>query len=53
VCILEGAVTLTDADGREHVSGAGDFAYVPKSTRCSWKSTQTVRKFYAIFEPTA
>jgi len=53
MCILEGSVTLTDADGTEHVFAAGDAAYVPMGTRCSWKSTETVRKFYAIFEPTA
>jgi len=52
MCILEGSVTLTDGNGTEHVFRAGDFAYVPKGTRCSWKSTETVRKFYAIFEPT-
>jgi uncharacterized cupin superfamily protein len=53
MCILEGSVTLTDGDGAEHVFEAGDSAYVPKGTRCSWRSTETVRKFYAIFEPTA
>jgi len=53
MCILEGSVTLTDGDGKEHMFAAGDAAYVPMGTRCSWKSTETVRKFYAIFEPTA
>lgn len=53
MCILEGAVSLTDADGVEHRFAAGDAAYVPMGTRCSWKSTETVRKFYAIFEPNA
>ena len=53
MCILEGSVTLTDGDGTEHVFEAGDAAYVPMGTRCSWRSTETVRKFYAIFEPTA
>jgi uncharacterized cupin superfamily protein len=53
MCILEGSVTLTDGDGTEHVFAAGDAAYVPMGTRCSWKSTETVRKFYAIFVPAA
>lgn len=53
MCILKGSVTLTDADGTEHVFAAGDAAYVPMGTRCSWKSTETVRKFYAIFQPPA
>ena len=52
MCILEGSVTLTDGDGVEHRFNAGDAAYVPMGARCSWKSTETVRKFYAIFEPT-
>lgn len=52
MCILEGSVTLTDGDGNEHVFAAGDAAYVRMGTRCSWKSTEIVRKFYAIFEPT-
>jgi len=53
MCILEGSVTLTDGDGVEHRFNAGDSAYVPMGARCGWKSTETVRKFYAIFEPTA
>ena len=52
MCILEGLVTLTDGDGAEHLFNAGDTAYVPMGTPCGWKSTETVRKFYAIFEPT-
>jgi uncharacterized cupin superfamily protein len=53
MCILEGSVTLTDGDGVEHRFNAGDTAYVPMGARCGWKSTEPVRKFYAIFEPTA
>jgi uncharacterized cupin superfamily protein len=53
MCILEGSVTLTDGDGVEHRFNAGDAAYVPMGARCGWKSTESVRKFYAILEPTA
>jgi uncharacterized cupin superfamily protein len=53
MCILEGSVTLTQADGTEHVFRAGDVAYVPMGTHCSWKSTETVRKFYVIYQPSA
>jgi uncharacterized cupin superfamily protein len=53
MCILEGSVTLTDGEGVEHRFDAGDTAYVPMGAPCGWKSTETVRKFYAIFEPTA
>ena len=49
--LLEGSVTLTDGDGVEHHFKAGDTAYVPKGAVCGWKSTQDVRKFYVIFEP--
>jgi len=53
MCILEGSVTLTDGEGVEHRFNAGDTAYVPMGAPCGWKSTETVRKFYAIFEPTS
>ena len=52
MCILEGSVTLTDGDGVEHRFNAGDAAYVPMGAPCGWKSTEPVRKFYVIFEPT-
>ena len=47
--LLEGSVTLTDADGVAHNFAAGDTLFVPRGTVCSWKSTETVRKFYCIF----
>ncbi len=49
--LLEGSVTLTD-DAGEHVFKAGDTAYVPKGAVRKWKSTENVRKFYCIFNPT-
>lgn len=49
--ILEGAVTLTDKDGNDYLFKAGDTAYVPKGAVCGWKSTEYVRKFYCIFDP--
>ncbi len=51
MCLLEGSVTLIDGAGEEHVFQAGDAAYVAKGAECGWRSTEYVRKFYAIFEP--
>jgi uncharacterized cupin superfamily protein len=52
MCILEGSVTLTDGGGAEHRFAAGDVAYVPMGAPCGWKSSESVRKFYVIFQPT-
>ena len=49
--ILEGSATLTDDSGTQHHVKAGETVYVPKGTTCSWRNTQTVRKFYAIYAP--
>mgnify|MGYP002725780879 CR=1 FL=1 len=49
--ILEGSVTLSDDEGNEHVFKAGDAAYVPKGAALGWKSTEYVRKYYVIFDP--
>ncbi len=51
MCLLEGSVTLTDGDGKEHHFQAGDAIYVPKGAPCGWKNTEYIRKYYAIFEP--
>ena len=53
MCLLEGSVTLTDGDGTEHNFKAGDAAYIPKGAAMGWKNTEYVRKYYAIFEPSA
>ena len=44
--VLEGAVTLTDADGKAHSFTAGDSFFVAKGTKCTWHITETLRKFY-------
>lgn len=53
MCLLEGSVTLTGDAGQEHHFHVGDAVYVPKGAACGWKSTEYVRKFYSIFEPSA
>ncbi len=51
MCLLEGSMTLIDQAGKEHRFKAGEAAYVPHGTEHSWKSTEYVRKFYAICKP--
>ena len=49
--ILEGAVTITDGDGKAQTFKAGDSFFAPKGAVFSWTSTEYVRKFYVIFQP--
>ena len=53
MCILEGSVTLTDGEGTAHRLGAGEATYIPMGALSGWKSTEYVRKFFAIFQPAA
>lgn len=46
--VLEGSVTLTDADGHAETYEAGDTFFVPKGTPCTWEITKKLRKFYMI-----
>ena len=51
MCLLDGAVTLTNGDGAEHTIHAGEAVYVSKGTEMRWQNTQPVRKIYAIYDP--
>ena len=51
MCLLEGSVTLTDADGNEHLYKAGDTIYVSKGAEFGWRNDEYIRKFYSIYEP--
>lgn len=48
--LLEGAVTIVDAQGGEVTVRAGESFIIPKGLVCSWKQTGYVRKFFVIFE---
>jgi len=48
--ILEGSITLIDADNKEHVFHQGQSFVIPKGFNCSWKQHGYVKKFYVIFE---
>ena len=46
--VLDGSVTVTDADGQAETYEAGDTFFIPKGTRCTWEITKKMRKFYMI-----
>ena len=48
VQLLEGEITITEADGTVSVFVAGDVFMVPSGTVCSWKTTGYVKKFYCL-----
>lgn len=48
--VLEGSVTITDADGETQTFRPGDAFVMPKGFKGTWKNTETMRKFYAILE---
>ncbi|MGD9902823.1 MAG: cupin domain-containing protein [Vicinamibacterales bacterium] len=48
--LLEGSVTLIDADGRHDTFKAGDAVLVPRGTTYTWQQTEPLRKYYAIFD---
>ena len=46
--VLDGSVTVTDADGHAETYEAGDTFFIPKGTPCTWEITRKMRKFYMI-----
>ncbi|WP_439862609.1 cupin domain-containing protein [Pseudomonas antarctica] len=46
--LLEGAVTLRDAEGTDVTVCTGDTVFVAKGAPCAWTSTVYVRKVYAV-----
>ena len=53
VQLLEGKITITEADGTVSVFRAGDVFLVPEGTVCSWKTTGYVKKFYCMLDTTS
>lgn len=51
VQLLEGEVTITEADGSRHLFKAGDVFFIPMGTVCKWQTHGYVKKFYSILEP--
>lgn len=50
VRMLEGEVTITEADGSAQTFRGGDCFFVPKGTVCSWSIPERVKKHYSIIE---
>ncbi|MFT5274458.1 MAG: putative cupin superfamily protein [Saprospiraceae bacterium] len=48
--ILEGSVTIIDESGKQRTYSAGENFVIPKGHNCIWKQTETIKKFYVIFE---
>ena len=48
--ILEGSVTITEKSGKAQTFKSGDTFFIPKGTVCSWKTSDTIRKFYSMFQ---
>jgi uncharacterized cupin superfamily protein len=48
--LLEGSVTLTDANGHAQTFNQGDIVFVPRGTLCAWHSAVMVRKLYWVQE---
>lgn len=47
VQLLEGEITITEANGQVHLFKAGDMFFIPKGTVCKWQTTGYVKKFYS------
>ncbi len=48
VRLLEGEIVITEGDGTVQHFKKDDVFFVPKGTVCSWKTTQYVKKYYAM-----
>ena len=48
--VLEGGVTMIEADGRETNVGAGEAFLIPKGTVCQWRQSGYMKKYYVIFD---
>jgi uncharacterized cupin superfamily protein len=50
VHFLSGEAFMLDDDGEEHRFGAGDIAFFPAGTVCTWRVTEHIRKVAVIRE---
>lgn len=53
VQLLDGELTITEADGATHHFAPGDAFFVPQGTVCSWKAEGAVKKLYCMLDPAA
>jgi hypothetical protein len=50
VHFLSGEAFMMDDRGKEHRFGAGDIAFFPAGTACSWRVTEHIRKVAVVRE---
>jgi uncharacterized protein len=50
VHFLSGEAFMLDDDGEEHRFGAGDIAFFPAGTACTWRVTEHIRKVAVVRE---
>lgn len=48
--VLEGAVTMIEANGRETTISAGQSFVIPKGLVCQWRQLGYMKKYYVIFD---
>jgi uncharacterized cupin superfamily protein len=48
--VYDGSITLTDAEGSEHVFNAGDAFFVPEGAECNATVTNRVRLYIAVIK---
>lgn len=48
--LISGSVTLEDANGRETTFGPGDAVLIPRGATHTWKQSEDLRKYWAIFD---
>ena len=51
VRLLEGKIVITEEDGTVHDFQKDDAFFIPKGTVCSWKTTEYIKKYYAMLAP--
>jgi uncharacterized cupin superfamily protein len=51
VVLLEGEIAITEENGTVHNFKKDDAFFVPMGTVCSWKTTEYVKKYYAMITP--
>ena len=50
IYLLQGSITLSDKTGREEIFRAGEALMIPRGTEFTWKKSDNVKEYWAIFE---
>jgi uncharacterized cupin superfamily protein len=49
-CVQDGSITLTDAEGADHVFNVGDAIFIPEGVECNATVTNGVRLYIAVIK---